>query len=111
MVKLVILFHQPVDLERFENGYNAFLALIEQMPLIQRRQVNSVLGSPLGETPYYRVLEIYFEEFAEMDRALNSPVGQTAGGELARNFPSGTFELYFAEVYEEAGAQTTEVNS
>lgn len=106
MVKLVILFHKPADLEKFEDGYNAFLALIEQMSLIRRRQVNSVLGSPLGETSLYRALELYFDGYDEMNRALNSPVGQTAGGELARNFPAATYELYFAEVYEEAGAQT-----
>lgn len=106
MVKLVILFHKPAALEPFEEGYNAFLALVEQMPLIQRRQVNSVLGSPFGESPLYRVLELYFDEFAELNQALNSPVGQTAGGELARRFPSGSYELYFADVYEEAGAQT-----
>ena len=106
MVKFVILFHKPDDLDHFETGYNAFLGLIENISQIKRRQVNSVLGSPMGETNLYRALEIYFEDAEEMNRALNSPVGQTAGGELARRFPAGTFDLYFAEVYEEAGAHT-----
>lgn len=112
MVKFVILFHMPADHERFEEGYNRFLALVEQMPLILRRQVNSVLGSPLGETRIYRVLEVYYDDYAEMDQSLKSVQGQAAGSGLMQGFPAGTFEFYFAEVYEEAGGYTpTEVSS
>ena len=110
MVKFVILFHKPTNLNQFEDGYNAFLGLIENISQVKRRQVNSILGSPMGETNLYRALEVYFDDYEEMNRALNSPVGQTAGGELARRFPAGSFELYFAEVFEEAGART-EVSS
>ncbi len=105
MVKLVILFHSPADLDGFEASYNDFLARIEQMPLIQRRQVSSVLGSPTGATPFYRALEVYFDEYDQMDQALKSPAGQQAGGALSR-FPHGSVELYFAEVFEESGART-----
>ena len=69
MVKFVVQFYQPSDPEAFEFVYNAFLALVERMPLITRRQVNSVLGSPFGETKIFRVLEIYFEDYARMARA------------------------------------------
>ncbi|MFN8451634.1 MAG: EthD family reductase [Anaerolineae bacterium] len=106
MVKFVILFHKPDDLDQFENSYNHFLMLIETMPLVKRRQVNSVLGSPLGGTDLYRSLEVYFDDYAELDQALKSPAGQEAGGELVRRFPSTAFQMYFAEVYEEAGAHT-----
>ena len=107
MIKFVILFHKPVDHERFETSYNEFLALVERMPNIQRRQVNSVLGSPLGETNLFRALEVYFEDSPQMSEALNSPAGQEAGGDIMRNFPVGSFQFYFAEVYEENGAQTS----
>lgn len=106
MVKFVILFNKPDNYDRFENGYNHFLMLVEAMPLVKRRQVNGVLGSPLGETALYRALEVYFDDFVDLDRALTSPAGQEAGGELARRFPAGSFQMYFAEVYEEAGART-----
>ena len=105
MVKFSVLFHKPTDEKRFENAYNDFLALVERMPGIQRRQVNSVLGSPLGDTSLYRILEIYFEDSEHMDASLRSPAGQEAGGEL-RRLPSGSFEIFFAEVYEETGGST-----
>lgn len=106
MIKFVILFHNPADPSSFEDAYNDFLALVERMPHIQRRQVNSILGSPLGETTLYRALEVYFDDNAQMSEALNSPPGQAAGSIIMSRFPAGSFEFYFAEVYEEAGAQT-----
>lgn len=105
MVKFSIFFARPADLDGFEAVYNDFLALVERMPYIVRRQVNTVLGSPTGESRWYRVLEVYFEDYALLDAALKSPQGQEAGGEL-RRFAPGSFEMVFAEVYEEAGGQT-----
>jgi uncharacterized protein (TIGR02118 family) len=106
MVKFMILFRKPTDLDAFENRYNDFLSLIERMPDIERRQVISVLGNPMGEPHYYRILEIYFGDMAQMEASLRSKAGQEAGGELARRFPADTVEAMFAEVYEEAGGST-----
>ena len=87
MVKFVILFHKPDDLDHFETGYNALLGLIEKMPLIKRRQVNSMLGSPMGETTLYRALEVYFDDDEEMNQALKSPVGQNGRRRTCPPFP------------------------
>ena len=103
--KFMILFRQPPNLEAFENRYNDLLALIERMPDIERRQVISVMGSPQGKSIWYRILEVYFKDKQTLDQAMLSPQGQEAGGELMK-FPKGTFEMVFAEVYEEAGGRT-----
>lgn len=105
MVKFVVMFRRPKNLKKFEDNYNNFLALIERMPSITRRQVNSVLGSPLGASQYYRILEIYFESQEVLNESLMSAAGQEAGGELTK-FGAGTFEVLFADVYEEAGGHT-----
>ena len=105
MVKFMILFRQPEDIDKFENVYQNFLALVERMPHIQRRQVVHVTGSPLGAPEFYRILELYFKTSEVQRDALMSPEGQEAGGELNR-FESGSFELLFADVYEEAGSST-----
>ena len=105
MFKFMIIFQQPEQLTTFENAYNDLLALVERMPDIQRRQVVSIVGSPLGTSHLYRILEVYFSDQATMEESLKSPAGQEAGGEL-RRFPEGTFDLIFAEVYEEDGGQT-----
>ncbi|MFO7322740.1 MAG: EthD family reductase [Chloroflexota bacterium] len=105
MVKFSILFHNPIDPDAFENRYNDLLALLERMPALIRRQVVNVIGSPQGPSPYFRVFEAYFEDEDAMRAALMSPAGQEAGAELFR-FPQGTFETFFAHVYEEAGGYT-----
>lgn len=105
MVKLTILFRPPGQWDTFENRYNDFLALIERMPYIIRRQVNSVTGSPQGDAAYYRVLEIYFDSEQNLNQALASPAGQEAGAELFK-FPQGSFDTFFADVYEETGGYT-----
>lgn len=106
MVKFMITFRKPQDEANFEMAYNDLLALVERMPDIARRQVVSVLGSPVGDVPYYRILEIYFENMEKLEASLNSKAGQEAGSELGRRFPSGKYEALFAEVYEEDGGQT-----
>ena len=105
MIKFMILFRQPEDAESFENIYQDFLGLIERMPQIQRRQVVHITGSPQGTSDFYRILEIYFESLDQQNEALMSAVGQEAGAELSR-LPEGSFQLLFADVYEEAGAST-----
>jgi uncharacterized protein (TIGR02118 family) len=106
MVKFMITFRKPQHEANFELAYNDLLALVERMPDISRRQVVSVLGSPVGDAPYYRILEIYFESIEKLEESLKSKAGQEAGSELGRRFRAGTYEAFFAEVYEEAGGQT-----
>jgi uncharacterized protein (TIGR02118 family) len=109
MLKFMVLFQKPsnpVAMGRFETAYNDFLALVERMPDIQRRQVVNVVGSPKGVSPYYRILEVYFADKATLEASLRSPAGQEAGNELVRRFIAGTYETLFAEIYEEAGGST-----
>ncbi len=108
MVKFMILFHKPRNIDEFERGYATFLAMIEEIPNITRRQVVHITGSPEGESAYYKVLEIYFDDFPAMQAALNSDAGQRAGAGLYEVFKplKYTFETAFADVYEEAGGQS-----
>jgi len=105
MVKFMLMFHKPGDLAQFEDTYNKFLAQIEQIPDITRRQVISILGSPQGTPNIYRILEVYFSDYDALTAALRSPAGQAAGGTL-NQFPKGTVDMLFAEVYEEVGGFT-----
>ncbi|MAS36683.1 MAG: hypothetical protein CL610_21950 [Anaerolineaceae bacterium] len=107
MVKFMILFAQPDQQDEFENIYNDFFALVERMPDITRRQVIDILGSPVGETGLFRILEVYFEDRPTMEAALRTKAGQEAGAEL-RRFKPGTFEMVFADVYEEEGGATAD---
>ena len=106
MIKFMIAFDQPEDPENFENVYQDFLALVERMPNILRRQVVHITGSPQGTPALYRILELYFESTGAQQDALMSTIGQEAGKELSR-LPQGAVQLLFADVYEEEGASTS----
>lgn len=105
MIKFVVMFRETAIDENFDNAYNDFLALVERMPDITRRQAIHVIGSPNGKAPYERGLEIYFENQFLLRGSLMSKAGQEAGNELAR-FPDGSFDVYFSEVFEENGGST-----
>lgn len=100
MVKLIIMFRHPANTDQFENSYNDFLALLERMPHLVRRQVVHTLGSPQGAPPYYRMLELYFETLTQLQDSLLSAPGQEAGAELGR-FDAESVEMLYADVYEE----------
>ncbi len=106
MIKFMILFGPPEDAERFENVYQDFLALIERLPNIRRRQVAHVTGSPQGAPKVHRILEIYFESTDAQTEALMSPAGQEAGKELSR-LPKDSYQLLLTDVYEEEGGSTS----
>ncbi len=110
MIKFMVLFRQPDNAERFESIYQDFLALVERIPHIQRRQVAHVTGSPGGAAEYFRILEIYFESLDIQNEALMSDAGQEAGAELYR-LPKDSFELLYADVYEEEGGSTPNAES
>lgn len=105
MVKFMVIFHTPHDLVTFGDQYADFLALIERMPNVKRRQVSDVIGSPQGSTTLHRILEVYFDDFSTLQAAMMSAAGQEAGREINK-FPPGSFNLIFADVYEEAGGST-----
>lgn len=105
MIKFMILFGPPEDSESFENVYQDFLALIERMPNIQRRQVVHVTGSPQGAPKVHRILEIYFDSTDAQTEALMSPMGQEAGKELMR-LPADSYQLLLTDVYEEEGGSS-----
>ncbi|NJL56351.1 EthD family reductase [bacterium] len=103
MFKFMLLFHQPGANPHFEDSYNDLLALIERMPGIQRRQVSSVVGSPSGASPYYRVLEVYYADRAALESSLLSAAGQEAGGQLA-HFPAAQSRWFLPKSTKRRGA-------
>ena len=100
MVKFVLLFKHPQDIDVFEEHYTNNLALLEQLPGIIRRQANMVLGSPLGKSPYYRILELYFEDFESLDAAMTSNMGTQAGHQLMETV-GHLVESIFVDVFED----------
>jgi len=94
MYKLVILFLPPFSWAAFEQGWQKFLGMAEQMPGLQKESVGDVealVHSPPGMN-YKKIHELYFDSLEALEAALNSEAGQKAGQWL-HSFTQGRFLL------------------
>lgn len=105
MIKLTVLYQKPADELAFEMFYNANLALMERIPNVIRREVSHVYGAPDGNPAYHRMLELYFDDNAQLDAAMRSEAGVNAGQHLMSQ-AAELVTLLFSEVYEEDGGAT-----
>ncbi len=106
MVKLIIFFRQPADIQAFEDHFaHRHVPLIAAMPGVARTSVSRALGAPRGEPPYYLVHDVYFADMAALNYALNSAQGRAAGADLMI-FARDIVSLMFAEVWGEDPFET-----
>ena len=99
MLKVTVLYGHPVSPESFEKYYaETHLPLAAKTPGAVKAEYTSFLPNPDGSAPaYYRMAEIYFQNSAEMQQALNSPEGQAMAADLA-NFASGGVTILFGSI-------------
>jgi len=100
MVKLMIMYKHPKNETAFETGYVNNLAMLEKMPGIVRQQANMVVGGPEGASPFYRVLELYFDSMDALDAAMRSPAGVSAGQALM-TYAGDIVDVLFVDVFED----------
>jgi uncharacterized protein (TIGR02118 family) len=97
MYKLVIVFFKPTAWVMFEQGWQKFLGLAEQMPGLCKEVVSDpdqlVFGSP--NQKIQKIHELYFNSREELEAALNAEAGQKAGQWL-HSFTQGQFLLMIA---------------
>ena len=98
VVKLVALYRHPGDREAFERHYwEVHVPLARRMPGLRRVEISRVTGSPGGESPYYLMAEMYFDDPASLAAALQSAEGRAAGKDLML-FAGELVSLHTAEV-------------
>lgn len=98
MVKLVALYKHPEDREAFDQHYHEIHApLAGKMPGLQGMEVSRVYGGPAGESEYYLMAEMYFEDQESLQNALSSPEGKAAGKDLMK-FAGKVVSMHFAKV-------------
>lgn len=87
-----------MDVVEFEQRYQVDqLALAEAIPNLQRIALSLVSQVDRGEAPYHRPVELYFDDRASLDRAVQSRAGRSAL-EQARIIATGGLDLMVAEL-------------
>ncbi len=97
MYKLVIFFLPPHSWVGFEQGWQKFLGLAEQMPGLRKEVVSDVDETVFGppDLNCRKIHELYFDSRQALEAALNSEAGQEAGQWL-HSFTQGRFLLVIA---------------
>jgi uncharacterized protein (TIGR02118 family) len=93
--KLVILIHNTVPEETFQQRWHEFLKLAEQMAGLERETTSHVEAVLFGSFPYQIIHELYFESKETMKAALASPAGRSAGA-LLQQITGGQVALFYA---------------
>jgi uncharacterized protein (TIGR02118 family) len=103
VVKLVAMFTRPDDTEAFDRAYfDEHLPLNAKTPGLRRTEVTRVTGAPRGESPWYLVTEMYYDDEAAMRAAFASPEAAEAARQLM-SFAKGLVTMYTATVVDERG--------
>ena len=98
MIKLIALFTHPTDTEAFDRHYNeVHIPLVRQYPGLQRLEVARITGAPRGESPYYLIAEMYWEDAEAMNASFSSSEGRAVAKD-ARAFAADLITMHIAEV-------------
>jgi len=98
MVKLVVLYKKPADVEAFEKHYTEIhTPLAQKMPGLLNMEVSHMFGSPSGEPKFYMKAELSFESKDALFAALGSDEGKAAAKDVM-GFAGDLIHMMFANV-------------
>lgn len=100
MVKLIAVYQKAVNVAAFEQHYREIhCPLAMKLPGLKKCELGWVRGSLGGEPRYHLVAELFFEDRAALDVAINSPEGKAAAKDVA-SFAGPLVHLLIADVEE-----------
>ena len=99
MVKAVVLYGPPEDVDAFERYYaDTHTALATAIPGLRRFEAAQGIATPDGsEVPYQRIAELTFEDMNALQAGLGSEQGQAAVNDMP-NFATGGATVFFAQI-------------
>ena len=79
MVKLVAMYKKPANVEEFDDLYfNTHLPLANKMPGVRKVEIARILGTPVGDSEFYLMAEVYFDSKEDLQAAMASPEGRAS---------------------------------
>lgn len=98
MVKLIAVYEKSVDVAAFERHYREIhCPLAMKLPGLKKCELGWVRASLGGEPRYHLVAELFFENRAALEIALNSPEGKAAAKDVM-SFAGDRVHLMVADV-------------
>ncbi|GLX69651.1 EthD family reductase [Paenibacillus glycanilyticus] len=84
MVRFLVLYTEPNDIEVFENYYReVHIPLAKQLPGLRRYSISRNTAPIRGGTTYYLVAELQWDSMADIKKAFQSPEGKASAEDAA----------------------------
>ena len=96
MARLLVMYRTPKDPTAFDTYYfDKHAPLAKKVPGLRRYEVSrGAIATPAGTAGFHLIATLHFDDMAALQKALASPEGQAAAGDLG-NFATGGVDLYF----------------
>lgn len=96
--KITVIYDNPKDPAAFEARYPAHLEYARALPSVTRVETAKVWPKEDGsETPAYRLLDLYFDDYDTASKAVTSDAAAKFVGDV-RELATGGVRITFAEV-------------
>ncbi|MCA0989147.1 MULTISPECIES: EthD family reductase [Bacillales] len=83
MVKVIALYKQPENKQKFDEHYfNTHAPITSKIPGLKKMEVTRIVGSPMGESEFYLLCEMYYEDHESMKAGMKSQEGKASGKDL-----------------------------
>ena len=84
MVRFLVLYPQPIDVDAFERHYHdVHVPLTRKLPGVRTYAVSRNISRVRGPEPYYLVATLEWDDLASLQRDFASPVGQQTREDMA----------------------------
>ena len=99
MVKVIVLFGNPIDPQAFDQHFaEVHQPLLAKVRGLEGLDVSRVSGAGKGDSPFYLIAELHFATEEAMQSGLNSELGQKMARDFA-SFASGGVTVLFCQSY------------
>ena len=100
MVKIIALYGPPPDRAAFDEHYQrVHLPLLRKTPGLRRVEITNITGTPIGQSSYVLMAEMYYDSMEAMNSANASPEGRAAAKDLM-SFAAKIVTVFFGEIQE-----------
>src|SRR5438132_577185 len=86
MVRFVVLYNKPNDIEAFERHYREIhIPLTKKLAGLRRYTLSRNPAPVRGGEPYYLIAELDWDDMTSLQQAFQSPEGQANAADVANN--------------------------
>lgn len=83
MAKLIALYKKPGNQEQFDTHYfETHTPLVQRIPGLRKTEVTKVIGAPSGDSEFYLMCEMFFDDQDSLDQAMRSEEMKACGKDL-----------------------------